>query len=153
MVKKVAAVNWLSLTTELIQGCSFPTCFSFSFVLFIHSFLHALICSFLWLYKCFNIKRYPKYYLCIKKYKDKYNRFSITLRFFLFCFFFISEPEFYGDSPYFTIVQIIFHFLWDHWTHCGIFENGVLLIYTLEGKFHYCLWRVSIKPRVLFSNQ
>ena len=35
--------------------------------------------------------------------------------------------------PYFTIVQIIFHFLWDHWAHCGIFENGVLLLYTLEG--------------------
>ena len=33
----------------------------------------------------------------------------------------------------FTIVQIIFHFLWDHWAHCGIFENGVLLMYTLEG--------------------
>ena len=34
--------------------------------------------------------------------------------------------------PLFTIVQIIFHFLWDHWAHCGFFENGVLLIYTLE---------------------
>ena len=33
----------------------------------------------------------------------------------------------------FTIVQIIFHFLWDHWAHYGIFENGVLLMYTLEG--------------------
>ena len=32
-----------------------------------------------------------------------------------------------------TIVQIIFHFLWDHWAHCGIFENGDLLMYTLEG--------------------
>ena len=31
------------------------------------------------------------------------------------------------------IVQIIFHFLWDHWVDCEIFENGVLLIYTLEG--------------------
>ena len=30
-------------------------------------------------------------------------------------------------------MQIIFHFLRDHWAHCGIFENGVLLIYTLEG--------------------
>ena len=35
--------------------------------------------------------------------------------------------------PYFTIVQIIFHFLWDHWAHCGTFDNGVLLMYTLEG--------------------
>ena len=29
-------------------------------------------------------------------------------------------------------MQIIFHFLWDHWAHYGIFENGVLLMYTLE---------------------
>ena len=36
-------------------------------------------------------------------------------------------------SLYLTIVQIIFHFLWDHWAHCGIFENGVLLMYALEG--------------------
>ena len=35
--------------------------------------------------------------------------------------------------PYITIVQIIFHFLWDHWAYYGIFENGVLLRYTLEG--------------------
>ena len=35
-------------------------------------------------------------------------------------------------SPYFTIVQIIFHFLWDHWAHCEIFENRVLLMYTLD---------------------
>ena len=38
----------------------------------------------------------------------------------------------FGEG-YFTIVQIIFHFLWDHWAHCGLFENGVLLMYTLEG--------------------
>ena len=30
-------------------------------------------------------------------------------------------------------MQIIFHFLWDHRAHCSIFENWVLLIYTLEG--------------------
>ena len=30
-------------------------------------------------------------------------------------------------------MQIIFYFLWDHWVHYGIFENGVLLMYTLEG--------------------
>ena len=36
-------------------------------------------------------------------------------------------------SPYFTIVQIIFHFIWDDWAHCGSFENGILLMYTLEG--------------------
>ena len=31
-----------------------------------------------------------------------------------------------------TIVLIILHFLLDHLAHCGIFENGVLLMYTLE---------------------
>ena len=37
-------------------------------------------------------------------------------------------------SPYITIVQrLYFHFLLDHWANCGIFENGVLLMYTLEG--------------------
>ena len=30
-------------------------------------------------------------------------------------------------------MQNIFHFLWDHWAHCGIFKNGVLFMYTLEG--------------------
>ena len=31
-------------------------------------------------------------------------------------------------------VQIIFHFLCrDHSAYCGIFENGVLLMYTLDG--------------------
>ena len=30
-------------------------------------------------------------------------------------------------------MQIIFHFLWDHWAHCGVFENGVLFMYMLEG--------------------
>ena len=34
-------------------------------------------------------------------------------------------------SPYFTIVKIIFifHFLWDHWVYCGIFENGAAHAY------------------------
>ena len=48
------------------------------------------------------------------------------------------------------------HFLWDHWTHCGIFENENLLMYMLEGvssvaNFITCLWRVSIKPSFPFS--
>ena len=40
----------------------------------------------------------------------------------------------YNVSPYITTVQIIFHFLWDHWAHCGIFENEVLLMYALVGE-------------------
>ena len=39
----------------------------------------------------------------------------------------------YNVSSYFTIVQIIIRFLWGHWAHYGVFENGVLLMYTLEG--------------------
>ena len=35
--------------------------------------------------------------------------------------------------PVFYHMQIIFCFLWEHWAHSGIFENGVLLMYTLEG--------------------
>ena len=30
-------------------------------------------------------------------------------------------------------MQIIFQFLWDPWAHFGTFEDGVLLMYTLEG--------------------
>ena len=31
-------------------------------------------------------------------------------------------------------MQIIFHFLWDHWAHCGIFEKWISVhVYTLEG--------------------
>ena len=36
-------------------------------------------------------------------------------------------------SPYITIMQIVCHFFWGHWAHCGMFENRVLLMYTLEG--------------------
>ena len=31
-----------------------------------------------------------------------------------------------------TIMQIMYNILWDHWVHCGIFENRFLLRYTLE---------------------
>ena len=34
--------------------------------------------------------------------------------------------------PYFTIVQLIIRFLLDHSAHSGIFENGVLRMYTLD---------------------
>ena len=36
-------------------------------------------------------------------------------------------------SPFFTIVQIILRFLWDKWAYSGIYENEVVLMYTLEG--------------------
>ena len=29
-------------------------------------------------------------------------------------------------------MQIVCSFVWDHWANCGIFKNGVQLIYTLE---------------------
>ena len=28
--------------------------------------------------------------------------------------------------------RLYFHFTWNHWVHCGVFENGVLLMYMLE---------------------
>ena len=37
------------------------------------------------------------------------------------------------EQTYITIVQIIFHFFWNIFAHCGIFENGILSMYTLEG--------------------
>ena len=30
-------------------------------------------------------------------------------------------------------MKIIFPFLWTYWAHCGIFDKGVLPMYTLEG--------------------
>ena len=36
-------------------------------------------------------------------------------------------------TAYFNIVHIIFHFLCDHLALCIIFENGVLLMYMIEG--------------------
>ena len=42
-------------------------------------------------------------------------------------------PTQLGQIMKIGLVQITFHFLWDHLAHCGIFENGVLLKYTLEG--------------------
>ena len=35
-------------------------------------------------------------------------------------------PVLYHSADYIS-------FLWDHWAHCGIFENRVLFMYTLEG--------------------
>ena len=36
-------------------------------------------------------------------------------------------------TPYITVLQIILHLLRDHWAYSGIFEKGVLPLYTLEG--------------------
>ena len=30
-------------------------------------------------------------------------------------------------------LYLYFIFFWDDWAHCGIFENGILLMYMLEG--------------------
>ena len=37
------------------------------------------------------------------------------------------------DTSSLLCYRVIFNFLWDHWAYCGVFENGVLLLYTLEG--------------------
>ena len=51
-------------------------------------------------------------------------------------------------------MHIIFHFLWDHWAKCGIFENAHIHARGRKQRcrLHECLWRVSIKPRLPFSN-
>ena len=36
-------------------------------------------------------------------------------------------------SPYIIIVQVIFYFLWDHWTYPDYFENRLLLKPALVG--------------------
>ena len=54
--------------------------------------------------------------------------------------------------------DFILHFLWDHWAHCGFFENGVLLMYTLQGVSSVAnltsllLKKCLNKPRLPFSN-
>ena len=51
---------------------------------------------------------------------------------------------------------IIFHFLWNHWAHCGIIEDGVLRVYA-RGRgqccgLRCCLCFVSVGPRLPFSD-
>ena len=51
------------------------------------------------------------------------------------CMTVLPAPQ-YGLSGGFAksfCMQIMFYFLLDHWAYCGIFENAVLLIYTLKG--------------------
>ena len=38
-----------------------------------------------------------------------------------------------GKLDTLTVFSFVSVFLWDHKVHCGILENGVLLMYTLEG--------------------
>ena len=63
----------------------------------------------------------------------------------------ITSPILYQSTVY------IFLSLTDHWAHCGIFENGVLLMYTLEGISSITNFisaydeSLSIKPRLTFS--
>ena len=73
------------------------------------------------------------------------------------------EPSYFVSfgfyvSPYITIVHIIFHFLWGHlgplwcirrWSSANTYARGRKQCC----KLHYCLWRVSIKPRLSFSNR
>ena len=54
-------------------------------------------------------------------------------------------------SPYINMAQIIFHFLWDHWAHCRIFENGVLLMYMLEGLSGVANFKPGLFSHLFFS--
>ena len=87
-------------------------------------------------------KQYYKLYYCLWRVSIKPNS-----HFLIFNVFFVSEGNIFlclfyytaaGVSgmwwrPYLTLVQIIFHVLWDQWAHYGIFENWVLFMYMLEG--------------------
>ena len=44
-------------------------------------------------------------------------------------------------NRYFTIVLIIFHFLWDHWAHCGVFVSLTLCCFVVYStrRFVVCL--------------
>ena len=52
-------------------------------------------------------------------------------------------------------MQIIFHFLWDHWAYPGVFENVVLFMDTLEGVSSVAnfstAYEESQKPRLPYS--
>ena len=54
--------------------------------------------------------------------------------------------------PYFTIVQIIFHSLWDHWTHYGTFENGYLYKLEVVSSVANFIAAYEIKWRLPFSD-
>ena len=43
--------------------------------------------------------------------------------------------------------------IFDHWAYYGILENGLPLYSGRKPccELHYCLWRVSIKPKLTFS--
>ena len=41
--------------------------------------------------------------------------------------------QFYVAATLALSSAVVFQFLWDHWAHSGTFENGVQLMYTLEG--------------------
>ena len=48
-------------------------------------------------------------------------------------YFFILLPQDKAIFLFYSVDYIFdYIFLLDHWVHCGIFENGVLLTYTLE---------------------
>ena len=74
----------------------------------------------------------------------------------------ISRTNFHGHKDVratevrLYMTYIIFRFLWDHWAHCGIVENGILLMCTLEGvggvAGFITAYKKSIKPRLPFSN-
>ena len=63
-----------------------------------------------------------------------------------FSLFYYTAAGVKAVYQYFDILQLVFHFLWDHWAHCGIFENGIMFMYTLEAvisvaNFISAVWR------------
>ena len=101
-------------------------------------------------FQCINIRQVPKEVLKtatsglgfqhlprdlanVNAWKTIFDLYSMTILTFSTLAVFMLLGVLVCVSTYFTILQIIFHFLWDQLVHCGIFENGVLFMYTLEG--------------------
>ena len=71
--------------------------------------------------------------------------FAVLVSFFILVLFYLCVS-----------FKLIFHFLWDHLAHCGLFEKGVLLMCTLEGvssvaNFVAACGGVPVGPRLPFS--
>ena len=76
-------------------------------------------------------------YLLFLSYLSYFLPFSACFFFFFFFFFFFNYFYYFFIYLFFSVwLQLTgsnyIHFLWDHWAHCGIFENGLLLMYPLE---------------------
>ena len=59
--------------------------------------------------------------------------FDLCLFEFVVFLFLLESGKGCGLLLWHSMVQVLFRFLWDQWAYCGVFENGVLFVNTLEG--------------------